>query len=114
MIAISTLTANVTGSVILPWTGDPRENTARVSRIATLDGGAVITHSGASDSDRTIYIRDLEISEDTADIIWNIFQTETKVLISISDGVYLAAIQTCKTNNGLLNMTILIESKETA
>lgn len=114
MISICTLTANVNGNVDLAWNGEPRENTARMSRTATLDLGAVINHMGVSDGDRTISIRDFEIDEDTADKIWDIFTTETMVYIGLKDGFFLGAIKSCKLNNGLLNMTILLESKESA
>jgi len=114
MISISSVTQNVTGAVIIneSLTSAFNTNTARVSRTATLDGGSVITHSGYSDGDRTLSVY-ARISEAQANILWAIFRSETFVLVSIPDGLYYAAIQRVRTDNGDLSMTILIKNRET-
>lgn len=83
---------------------------ARVSRSATLDGGAVIVHSGFSHGDRTIKII-ATVSEDDAETLLNIHQTETLVCISIKDGFYLGAIELLDINGGQVKMTFLIQEK---
>lgn len=114
MISISRTIADTNGNVILPYVDDPRGGTARMTRTATLDVGAVINILGVADGDRTIPIRNLPVNEDIAETALYLYSLAEKVLITIKDGVFLGAIKTCKPNNGLLNMTLLIESKESA
>lgn len=113
MISISSVIQNVTGAVVIneSLTSAFKTNTARVSRVTTLDGGSVITHSGYSDGDRTLSVY-ARISEAQANILWNIFRNETFVLVSIPDGLYYATIQRLRTDNGNLSMTILIKNRE--
>jgi len=84
---------------------------ARVSRSATLDGGAVITHSGVSHGDRTFTL-DCQISEAQETAINYIHENATSVLVSCSEGVFLGAISDLETYEGKLKATILIKSKE--
>lgn len=111
MIFISTIVRDPGGAVLIDTDLDPRENTARVSRTKLLDGGVYINNSGVSDGDRTVRVS-AEITQDQADILWYIFNNYTMVHLSTSDGFYKAAIQTLKTDNGQMTMTILINSKE--
>lgn len=114
MISISTTTANlVNGNVILQESGssDLKSKTTRVTRTATLDGGAYIDHSGYTDADRTLRI-EARINTAQEKIITHIYENRTFVIISMSDGVYLGAIEYLDTNNSLLKMTILIQQRE--
>lgn len=113
MIAISTITQDISGSVVLYTDADFRENSARVSRVKTLDGGVVITHSGVADGDRTIDI-DTKISKAQADSLWYIFNNYTSIHISIGDGFFIGAISNLSVINGKLKMSIMIENREDA
>ena len=112
MISISTINQNINGNVIINTAVDFKENTVRLSRSATLDGGAVLTNSGFSDGDRNILVRKDYISKTEADKIWSLFQTEPFILISIEDGVYYGAMKTVRIRNGALSMLIYIKNKE--
>lgn len=111
MIIISTTTGDINGHVSINTNIDIRDNIARVSRVKTLDGGAVVDNSGFSYSDITVNIS-TRISESQAATLWYIFKTYTAILLSTNAGLFLAAIKRLKTNNGALDMTILIESRE--
>lgn len=109
MIGISTITQNAAGSVVLYLTPTQlKDNTARVSRVATLDGACVLNHFGVSDSDRTIRVVG-SISKTLSDKLWAIFNLGEKVNVSTEDGFWRAAISLLKVDAGQLNMTILIE-----
>ncbi len=109
MIGISTLTQNAAGAVVLYLIPtELKNNTSRVSRTATLDGGAVVNHFGLSDSDRTIRVSGA-ISETLADTIWAIFRLGEMVNVATKDGFWRAAISLLKVDAGQINMTILIK-----
>ena len=85
--------------------------TARVSRVKTLDGGVYIGHSGYSDGDRTLNITG-EITEAQADILKNLIEVYTGVLISMEDGLFFGAISSMTAENGKFKMTVYIKNKE--
>lgn len=111
MISISTTSSYNKGNVVIPGDFNLKENTARITRTKTLDGGVYIYHAGVSEGDRTLKI-DTKISESIEDKLWYIFNNFTSVLVSIPSGIYLAAIKKIKSEYGLLTMTIYFKNKE--
>lgn len=113
MISISTIVADLTGSLVVMNTSNCNfsNRPARVSRSATLDGGAVIIHSGVIEGDRTFYL-DCKISEDQETLINYIYGNSTLILVSCSEGLFLAAMSELDIRYGKLKATILIKSKE--
>lgn len=107
------ITASETGNVIIK--DDARStiksNTARVSRVATLDGGVVITHSGFSDGDRTLSISGRTSAADE-DILWTLFRYQTFLLFSTPDGLFYGSIKSLQTDNGKLSISILVKEKD--
>jgi hypothetical protein len=85
-----------------------RDARARVSRSATLDGGAVIEHLGFSDGDRQLDIL-AQLNETVSGYIWDIFTDETFINISTSDGFFYGVIDRLKVDNGDMQMTLLIK-----
>jgi len=81
---------------------------ARVSRSATLDGGAVIEHLGFSDGDRQLDIF-ARIDESMSSNVWSIFTGETFINISTADGFFYGVIDRLKVDNGDMQMTLLIK-----
>ncbi len=65
-----------------------QENTKRISRVATLDGGCVISNNGITDSDRTFKFTAKKVPEDVRLSLWVFFQNETLVLLSCPEGVF--------------------------
>jgi len=113
MISISTFTQNTSGAIVIKENASSKlkENISRVSRSKTLDGGVHIIHSGVSDGDRTLKIKS-RISLSNENILWAIYNDETFLLISFTDGLYNGVIENMKINKGDLNMTFLILESE--
>ena len=84
---------------------------ARVSRVKTLDGGVVVTHSGVTDGDRTLQVK-ARLSDDQATSLKSIYTNDTFVNIAFSDGLFYGVIQDLKSIKGELNMTILIKERD--
>ena len=105
-------TLDLLGNIVLDE-GNTRygDAQARVSRQATLEGGAAIVHSGVSHGDRIFKI-DTKITAAQKIIIEHIHYNSTLILLSCSEGLFLGAISTMDANNGFLTATILIKSKE--
>ncbi len=115
MIAISTLTQNSDGHLVIheKKSSDMNNLPGRVSRTKTLDGGVYINHSGVADGDRTLSVIASMTETDRARLV-NIHKTETFIRVTTSDGVYQAAISSVRRNNADTVITILIKEKESA
>jgi len=85
-----------------------RNETARVSRSATLDGGCVIDHQGFSDSDRTFDIR-ARFTQEQADILWDMFTSQTFLNIATKEGFFYGVIETMQDENGNVRLSILVK-----
>ena len=84
---------------------------ARVSRSATLDGGAVVDHLGFVQGDRTMKISGL-LTESEEDLLWDIFTNETLVGLACRDGYFVGAIRAMTKKGGNVNFTFLVRNKE--
>lgn len=86
----------------------------RVSRIATLDGGAVFNDAGYSQADRTIELSwpCNEAAVDAA--IDRLVQTYTRLIVITRGGVYLAAPEAYTPGSPDSKLTLLIVSKLSA
>lgn len=112
MISITTLTPTANGALIIrdyKLASQLRQASARVSKTKTLDGGVVVMHNGFADGDRSINVN-AALSKTEADILWNIFTTQTFVTVAIENGVYNAVIKSLKIK-GKIQMVIEFESK---
>lgn len=85
-----------------------RNEVARVSRSATLDGGCVIDHQGFSDSDRTFDIR-ATFTREQADILWEMFTGQTFLNISTPEGFFYGVIENMADENGNVRLSILVK-----
>ena len=114
MIGISTLIQNTAGAITFE-TEKPtfiRNATARVSRSATLDGGAVINHLGFSHGDRTLQIY-ARLTEADKAALWAIFILGVMVNVSTDEGMYRAAISALDLDKTPMQMTIIIKESLT-
>jgi len=98
------------GAVILdplPEDTKLRENSRRLTRTKTLDGGVVITDSGFSHGDRTF---EVAISSTSAlwSSLWAIFQNSLWITVSSEEACFLAKMEDLKERNGKITMKILI------
>ena len=113
MISICMTTGNSQGNVEIMDTTACQFGVrpARVARTACLDGTVHISHSGLVEGDRTFYV-DCPITEAQETRINYIHENSTSVLIGCREGLFLGTISEISTENGRLEATILIKSKE--
>lgn len=113
MLSITTKDFDLNGHVLLNPDADSRlfDNTRRVSRTATLDGGCSIDDQGFSYGDRTLDIRQTGISADTFARLQYICRTYSSVRVSQSDGVFSGCISSVKLDKGTARVKILIKEK---
>lgn len=112
MISITTLTPGTHDAVVIKRykpTSQMRQASARVSKTKTLDGGVVVVHNGFAEGDRKLNIKAI-LSKIEADILWNIFTTQTFVTVAIEEGVFNAVIRSLNIAQKT-NMIIEFESK---
>lgn len=83
---------------------------ARVSRAATLDGGAVIAHYGVSHGDRTFYIK-ASITTAQKITLEYIHRCNETLILSCKEGFFLGVIETMTTAQGSLTMKFLVKEK---
>ena len=86
----------------------------RVSRIATLDGGAVFNDAGFSEADRTIELTWPSMDADIDANIDRLVQTYTRLTVVTRDGAYLAAPEAYTPGRPDSRLTLLIVSKLSA
>jgi hypothetical protein len=110
MISITKINAEL-GSAII-FDEDPksqiRRHESRVSRTATLDGGAILDAQGYSLADRTLIIR-ASLTKEKSDDLWALYKSEIYINISCNDGYFFGAIERMEIDRGELSMTILIK-----
>ena len=113
MISISTIVSDTNGNVIIKkhYGSKLKEKPVRISRTKTLDGGVYIKHGGFSHGDRTLYIQGF-ITEDQESTINYMFENYTAFLISMRDGLFYCSVASFTAENGVLDLTIYIESEE--
>lgn len=112
MISITTLTPRTNDAVIIKRykpTSQMRQASARVSKTKTLDGGVVVVHNGFVEGDRKLDIKAI-LNKIEADILWDIFTTQTFVTVAIEEGVFNAVIRSLNIAQKT-NMIIEFESK---
>jgi len=85
----------------------------RVSRTATLDGGAVITNSGCSHADRTLVIVADNAPVATETAIKRMTSQALTVWLSNSEGVFAGVISQLSCKSGRVSFTYLVTEKLT-
>jgi hypothetical protein len=110
MISITKVNAEADAAVVFDEgsRSQIRRHANRVSRTATLDGGAVLDTQGYSIGDRNLTIRALLTRADS-DKIWALFKSELYINISTNDGYFYGSIENMEIDRGELSMTILIK-----
>ena len=91
----------------------PREGSRRLSRTATLDGGAVITDGGVTDADRSFDFTAIQAPEDTIETLWAMFQAEDLVHLSCPEGVFTGYMQRVKITASGVNISFMVHEKLT-
>lgn len=111
MLSIATKTIDPFGAQLLylrPGGASLGDTSRRVSRIATLDGGASIMDGGYTDTDRTIVV-DLDGQDRiTIDALKYLFQTYSSIIVMTEDGAFSAAPERISINASSARMTLLV------
>ena len=94
-------------------TAPPRDGSRRISRTATLDGGAVITDGGVTDADRSMEFTVAQVPEDIQNALWAMFQAEDLVLLSCPEGVFSGYLQRVKITASGVSIGFMVHEKMT-
>ena len=110
MIGIATIDYDTQGHITFDELPESDLNLpdVRVTRTATLSGGAVIDHQGFSDGDRTFDIR-AELNETKIEILKHIYQNYTLVTIATSEGAFTGVISRLQPQDGNVRMEFLVK-----
>lgn len=113
LCAISTTTWDLDGFVELELSNrvEPSDTRRRVTRIATLDGGAALNDFGFTDADRTLVLRWAPVSRQQHEDIERLVQTYPLLQVALTSGVYLAAPETYQPGAEESSLRLLVTSK---
>lgn len=85
----------------------------RISRTATLDGGAVIANAGCSHADRTLVIVANNVPFDSETVLKRMTSQARLVHLSNSEGVFSGVLSQLKCKAGRVQFTYLVKEKLT-
>jgi len=110
IITISSPVADVLGVVVVKVTAGTTTDTVsrRVTRSATLDGGAVFVDGGQTEADETINIDLQGIEKTVYDNLSRMVKLYPRLVVASEDGVFYAAPN--RLTSDLL--TLLVENKD--
>lgn len=107
LISITSKLFDLAGSVLLnvpdPDYGQTRR---RATRVATLDGGAVVNDGGYSESDRQIQLR-WRVSSSEDETLRRIVRLHSRIVASTPVGVLESIIEEYSVRDGQASLTIL-------
>ena len=90
---------------------DPLDLSRRVSRTATLDGGAELTDLGFTHADRTLRVTAPHVSQADAERAAYLLQTYPTLIVATPTGCFLAAPEGMSVRGGALSLTLLVTEK---
>ena len=111
MIGIATLTIDPYGSQLLtlkPGTANLGDTARRVSRVATLDGGASIIDGGYTVTDRTISLDISDQTRETIDALKYLCANHTALIVLTEDGAFKAAPERVSIIGDTARMSLLV------
>ncbi len=112
MISLSTIEATGYDTVVIYESPNSvlTDGGARISRMATLDGGVVIDHFGFVHGDRTFDI-EARVDEAQAAIITQMRNNESLMHLSCAEGFFSCVVASCRIDNGDLILSVFIKEK---
>lgn len=113
--AVASPSFDIAGAVVTTCQpgSNPNNFARRVSRSATLDGGAVITDHGFADGDRTIRVK-LRPNATQYATLNRLCRTYPLLIVSTVELCALAACETFEQDDGEVTLTFLVQSKLSA
>ena len=115
-VMLTTTTYDLLGAVTLDCLPDQTsgEMRRRVSRVATLDGGAVVNDGGYTDADRTIQLRWRPRGATQESAVARLVELYSFLRVSTRDGVFLAAIEAYTPGGAECTLSLLVTEKLSA
>lgn len=114
-VSICSTRCNPLGDLLLQASEDSQFNflARRLTRTATLDGGAVIADNGFSAADGTfkIIVDPQHNSATLYSAVVALIKTAGLVTVSARDGLFLAALQNVTNDKTVLTINLLIKSQ---
>lgn len=112
LVALSTVDWDPDGHITIDATPDTTEGAARrrITRSATLDGGAVFNDFGFADADRTITIK-WEPNRAIDDAVERMVELHGRIVVSVGKGVYLAAPELYQPGTDQSSLRLLVAAK---
>ena len=110
MIGIATIDYDEQGHITFDELPESNLNPpdARVTRTPTLSGGAVIHHSGYSDSDRVFDIL-AELNATKTDILKYIYKNFTLITIATPEGAFKGVMSRLEEQGGNVRIEFLVK-----
>jgi hypothetical protein len=111
MLALATLLADPFGAILLtlpPGAANLGDTARRVSRVATLDGGASLLDGGVTVADRTISVDLAGQSRADIDALKYLFTTYATLLVLTEDGAFKAAPERISVSGNSARMSLLV------
>ena len=91
----------------------PREGSRRLTRTATLDGGAVITDGGVTHADRSFDFTTTQVQEVIREALWAMFQGQDLVHLSCPEGVFSGYLQKVRITASGVSLSFMVYEKLT-
>lgn len=111
MLGIATLTVDPFGAQLLtlkPGASNLGDTSRRVSRVATLDGGAAVLDGGYTVTDRTISLDLSDQTKETIDALKYLCSVHSSLLVLTEDGAFKAAPERVSIAGSSASMTLLV------
>lgn len=86
----------------------PGDAKRRVTRVTTLDGGAIFTDAGYAEADRTIELRWQPTGREQDESIERLVQLYQRIIISMPAGAFLVAPETFTTHPRESKLRLLV------
>lgn len=117
MIGLATQVFDLNGALLLFGTraeSELSEVSRRVSRTATLDGGAVVTDGGYTAADKTLKIVAERVSAETFAAAQYLVRNYGSLMVATDFGLFLGAPESLSLDNtGRLRLTVLVTEELT-
>ncbi|MCK4620725.1 MAG: hypothetical protein KAT62_00780 [Desulfuromonadales bacterium] len=109
IISLSPAVYSATEPVVLPLKsiGNLPDMARRSSRVATLDGGAVLTDYGYTDADRTWNIDLGALDEAVVGKLQALIKNESQIVAATAEGCFLGSLQSLGSRGGIITITFL-------
>jgi hypothetical protein len=92
---------------------DIRQNTRRLAKTATLDGGSVIVDGGYSDSDRSLSFTAENVPQTDRETLWTLFKDESLLHLATPEGMFSGYLETVNIENATVALSFSVYQKLT-